>query len=285
MRQEPGPAPAGTVLVLGYGNPGRQDDGLGPAAADRIAGLGLKHVDVDSDFQPAFEDALEMMAHERSLFIDAAAWGPAPFFLRRVQASPALAFTSHLVRPEAVLALCQRTWGRVPETWQLGIRGYCFGCGEAMSPRAQENLKQALSFIELLLRQWKGEAMNPIDKRRKTILVIDDDVDFREAIRIILESSGYAVGEAANGEEGLAIAKKIKPDAILVDMMMETVDAGSRFSTLLKESGATCPIYLISSVGDAVDYNLDLRELGLTGIFQKPIDHDVLLATLRAKLK
>jgi two-component system chemotaxis response regulator CheY len=66
--------------------------------------------------------------------------------------------------------------------------------------------------------------------------------------------------------------------------MMETVDAGSKVSTQLKEAGSSAPIFLLSSVGDAVRYNIDAKELGLAGIFQKPIDHKVLLSTLRAEL-
>jgi FixJ family two-component response regulator len=62
------------------------------------------------------------------------------------------------------------------------------------------------------------------------------------------------------------------------------VDAGSKVSAQLKEAGFRAPIFLLSSVGDAVRYNIDARELGLAGIFQKPIDHKVLLATLKTEL-
>ena len=65
---------------------------------------------------------------------------------------------------------------------------------------------------------------------------------------------------------------------------METVDAGSKVSTQLKEAGFSPPIFLLSSVGDAVRYNIDANQLGLAGIFQKPIDHRVLLTTLKAEL-
>ncbi len=120
---------------------------------------------------------------------------------------------------------------------------------------------------------------------QKTILIIDDDADLRAAMRIVLEATGFSVGEAAEGEEGLKIVKRIKPDAIIVDLMMETIDAGSKLSTQLKEEGFTGPIYLLSSAGDTVRYNIDTQELGLSGIFQKPIDHKVLINTLKKQLK
>ncbi len=120
---------------------------------------------------------------------------------------------------------------------------------------------------------------------KKTILIIDDDPDIRSAIRIVLESAGFSVGEAATGAEGLEIARRITPDAVIVDLMMESVDAGSRLSQTLKEQGFAGPIYLLSSAGDAVRLNLDARALGLAGIFQKPVDHAVLVSTLKTKLR
>ncbi len=120
--------------------------------------------------------------------------------------------------------------------------------------------------------------------KKKTILIIDDDPDIRSSIRIVLESAGFSVGEAATGEEGLRITERITPDAIIVDLMMESVDAGSKLSQTLKDQGFEGPIYLLSSAGDSVRFNLDARSLGLAGIFQKPVDHAVLVNTLQTKL-
>ena len=118
---------------------------------------------------------------------------------------------------------------------------------------------------------------------KRIVLIIDDDPDFRSSTRIVLESAGFSVGEAGSGEEGLKIANRIRFDAIIVDLMMEEVDAGSRFCQNLKSKGFKGPIYLLSSAGDSVRFNIDTRELGLSGVFQKPIDHRLLLATLRKK--
>ena len=115
----------------------------------------------------------------------------------------------------------------------------------------------------------------------KTILIIDDDSDMLSTLRLVLESGGYSVGAASTAEEGLQTAKDIKPDAIIVDLMMETVDAGAKLSQSLKETGFEGPIYLLSSAGDAVQKSVDLRNLGLAAIFQKPVDHQLLLGTLK----
>jgi DNA-binding response OmpR family regulator len=118
----------------------------------------------------------------------------------------------------------------------------------------------------------------------KTILIIDDDPDIRSSMRLVLETAGFSVGEAGTGGEGLKIAEKINPDAVIVDLMMETVDAGSNVSSQLKEKGYKGPIYLLSSAGDTVRYNIDAKELGLAGIFQKPINNEVLISTLKRRL-
>ena len=119
----------------------------------------------------------------------------------------------------------------------------------------------------------------------KTILIIDDDPDIRSALRIVLEAAGFSVGVASSGEEGLAATRRIVPDAVVVDLMMESVDAGSRLSQALKAQGFGGPIYLLSSAGESVRFNIDARELGLAGIFQKPVDHGVLVRTLKKTLR
>jgi len=117
------------------------------------------------------------------------------------------------------------------------------------------------------------------------ILCIDDDEDILVSLRLVLEGNGYIVHGAATAEEGLRIYKKTKPDLLIVDLMMEEVDAGTSFVRELKALGNTAPIYMLSSVGDSLNVSADYSELGLTGVFQKPIDPDTLLAILRKRLK
>lgn len=117
-----------------------------------------------------------------------------------------------------------------------------------------------------------------------TVLIIDDDSDIRSSMRMMLEAAGFSIGEAGTADEGLKTAERIHPDAIIVDLMMESVDAGSRLSQTLAAQGFKGPIYLLSSAGDSVRYNLDPKEMGLAGIFQKPVDHKALISTLKKKL-
>jgi len=117
------------------------------------------------------------------------------------------------------------------------------------------------------------------------VLCIDDDPDFLDSLQIILEGNGYEVETAGSAETGLKRYKEIKPDLVIVDLMMEEVDAGTLFVRDAKALGPTPPIYMLSSVGDSLNLSTDYGQLGLDGVLQKPINPDVLLATLRAKLK
>jgi DNA-binding response OmpR family regulator len=117
------------------------------------------------------------------------------------------------------------------------------------------------------------------------ILCVDDDQDLLDAMRLVLEKHGYVVAEARTAEAGLKKYKDSTPDLIIVDLMMEEVDAGTGLVRSLKAEGNTRPVYMLSSVGDNLNVNIDYSELGLTGVFQKPIDSQQLLAVLTSKLK
>jgi DNA-binding response OmpR family regulator len=120
---------------------------------------------------------------------------------------------------------------------------------------------------------------------KHVILCIDDDEDVRVVLKTVLEANGYAVETAATGEDGLRIYKKSQPDLVIVDLMMEEIDAGTSFVKELKALGTTPPIYMLSSMGDNLTMMTDYSELGLSGVFQKPIDNARLLSILKTKLK
>jgi len=117
------------------------------------------------------------------------------------------------------------------------------------------------------------------------ILCVDDDPDIREYLKVVLEANDYEVVTAASAEDGLKAYKANKPDALIVDLMMEEVDAGTNLVTELKALGNKAPIYMLSSTGDNLSRTIDTASLGLAGVFQKPLDSDVLLSLLKSKLK
>lgn len=117
------------------------------------------------------------------------------------------------------------------------------------------------------------------------ILCIDDDADLLDSMKMILEENKYTVKTASTAEEGLRLYKQAKPDMVIVDLMMEEVDAGTAFVRDIKAIGPTPPVYMLSSVGDGLNMNTDFSALGLTGVLQKPIKPNVLISTIQGSLK
>lgn len=115
------------------------------------------------------------------------------------------------------------------------------------------------------------------------VLCVDDEQDVRDGLRMVLETAGYVFEEAATGEEGLDKCEEVKPDFVLADMMMESIDAGLNMAKAIR--GKTdVPIYLLSSMGDGLNEQVNPAEFGLDGALQKPVDPVVLLGILKQRL-
>jgi hydrogenase maturation protease len=135
------------ILVFGYGNPGRQDDGLGPALVDRIEADHISGVVTDSNYQLQVEDALAVSQSDIVVFVDACASGVEPFTFTELEPSGGITFTSHSVSPGSVLALCHDLYGKRVKAFVLAVRGYGWEFVEELTPVARENLNQAYRFI------------------------------------------------------------------------------------------------------------------------------------------
>lgn len=143
---------AGGMLILGYGNPGRRDDGLGPAFAERVASRAWAGVETDADYQLTVEDGAALAGREAVMFVDASCEGPEPFSFDRIGPSEEITFTTHSVSPESVLAIAEEHFGGAPEAWVLAIRGYEFDFREGLTPRAEINLEKAFEFVQTWVR-------------------------------------------------------------------------------------------------------------------------------------
>jgi len=119
---------------------------------------------------------------------------------------------------------------------------------------------------------------------KHVILLVDDDPDILESLRIVLEANDYVVVTASSGQEGLKVYREQAPDMLIVDLMMEEIDSGTSFVKELQAMGNRAPVYLLSSAGDSLYSTTDASSLGLTGVFQKPLNTEMLLALLKAKL-
>jgi DNA-binding response OmpR family regulator len=120
--------------------------------------------------------------------------------------------------------------------------------------------------------------------RPKVILCVDDDPDILASLHVVLDAAGYRAVQAASAAEGKRLCAETRPDAILVDLMMEEIDSGINLVRDLRASGNEAPIYMLSSTGDYLQGAADVSALGITGVFQKPLDPAVLLAVLERRL-
>lgn len=137
------------ILLIGYGNPGRGDDGLGPALAAAIDAMGLTWVTVDIDYQLTVDHAALIAAHDAVVFADAMMGLADPFQFSEIGTGQPNALGSHQVTPEAAMALSGLLFGHRPPAWILAIAGDQFGeVKECLSPRAEDHLRQALAFVQ-----------------------------------------------------------------------------------------------------------------------------------------
>lgn len=143
------------VLVIGYGNPGHCDDGLGMALADRLEALRIPGVKVETRYQLNVEEAKDVAEHEVVVFLDACLCAPPPFFLRTLEPRTGTQeFTTHSLAPEGVLGLAEDLYGARPRAYALAVRGYDFhDFGDEFTDDAKVNLAAALEFL--------GEALQP----------------------------------------------------------------------------------------------------------------------------
>ncbi len=124
----------------------------------------------------------------------------------------------------------------------------------------------------------------------KTILVIDDDIDLVEIIRVTLENEGYKVIDAQNGERGLARARQEQPDLLLLDVMMGDVDEGFQVAYQLRSDAATreIPILMLTAVADRTGFDFDPDKdqefLPVDEFLEKPISPRKLLDMVRKHL-
>ncbi len=120
----------------------------------------------------------------------------------------------------------------------------------------------------------------PVDADGRKILVIEDDPDVRSMISILLGLEGYRVSTAENGREALDVLHGgVRPDLILVDLMMPVMNGWQfRAEQVRDPSIADIPAVVISG-GDRVAEHT--KALGAADYLRKPIDLDVLLATVQ----
>jgi CheY-like chemotaxis protein len=128
----------------------------------------------------------------------------------------------------------------------------------------------------------------------KHILIVDDDPDQRLTVRLPLEAAGYQVTEAKSSDEGLEMVKKVKPDLIVLDVMMDTTTAGFQLAIALKNPDSDSeykefrdtPIIMLTAIHTTTPlrFSPDEDYLPVQEFFEKPVDPEKLLAKIKELL-
>ena len=114
------------------------------------------------------------------------------------------------------------------------------------------------------------------------ILVVDDDTNICELLRLYLTKEGYQVTTANDGEEGLEKFNQLKPDMVLLDVMMPRMD-GLEVCRRIRKLGNT-PVMMLTAKGETFDKVLGL-ELGADDYMVKPFDTKEVVARIKAVLR
>jgi len=119
------------------------------------------------------------------------------------------------------------------------------------------------------------------------ILMVDDNPDFLEAAKIVLESKGHTVVLGQNAKEGEDKARGENPDLILLDIMMEQPDDGIALAHKLRKDGVKIPIVMLSAVSKVTgyDYGKSDEVMPCDGFLQKPVSPQDLLKKVETILQ
>ena len=152
------------ILIYGFGNPGRNDDGLGIQLSEKIEqwakSIQLTSVSTDSNYQLNIEDAAEIKNKDLVIFVDASVESELEDYkLTAVEPSDKTEFTMHSVSPGFVLHLCKKIYETSPVTYLLHIKGFEWEFKEGLSAKATKNLEKAFDFIKQFI-------MKELDKKK-----------------------------------------------------------------------------------------------------------------------
>jgi hydrogenase maturation protease len=143
------------ILIYGYGNPGRQDDGLGIELTKKLeewaAEKGLEGLAFENNYQLNIEDAEAISDKDLVFFADASEEDIEDFCLSKVDSNAKLSFTTHAASPGYIVKLCKELFNKEPMVLLMHVKGYEWEFREGLSDKAKENLNSAFSYLKGIL--------------------------------------------------------------------------------------------------------------------------------------
>lgn len=136
------------LLVIGYGNTLRGDDGVGPRVAEAVGSLRLPGVNTLICQQLSPEHADPISRADAVVFVDAAVDAPKEVQLRPLEPNESPQLMAHAADPRTMLALAREVFGHVPRAWWLTIPAVNLEFSETLSLEAQRGLEEAVKRIQ-----------------------------------------------------------------------------------------------------------------------------------------
>ena len=120
----------------------------------------------------------------------------------------------------------------------------------------------------------------------KRILLVDDDNEIVDSMKLALESKGYQILVARDGNQGLALAEREDPDLMILDVIMEQPDDGIAMAQDLRRTGFTAPIIMLTSISKVtgMTYGEDSDLVPVNDFLEKPIAPKALIAHVKGLL-
>ena len=137
------------ILLIGIGNCGRADDGLGWALLDKLENDLPQNWQVEYRYQLQIEDAELISKFDRVYFVDSDLQQHTDGYnFKKITAKAGTEYTSHQLDPEVVLHLCETIYDTYPKAFVLGIAGMDFSLKVGISKKAIGNLEKATTFFK-----------------------------------------------------------------------------------------------------------------------------------------
>ena len=283
------------IVVLGLGNPLMGDEGVGVVLVQEFAQVAADYPSVD--FVDAGTGGLsilhQMDGRAKAVLVDCALMGEVPGTIRRFvldEVASVKPLSGLSVHEGDVLKIVEmaRALGQCPgEIVFLAIEPQAVAPGSTFSGPLRRGWPKYKRQISAELSPNKGETMASIK-----ILIVDDDPDITEAMRVVLENRGYQVDSAADSVKALKRMEAQRPDLIILDVMMTTPQEGFTLARTLKQDPATqaIPILMLTAVKEktGIDFKPEAGDqtwLPVEEFLDKPVRPDVLIQKVEALLR
>ena len=138
-------------LIIGIGNSGRQDDGLGWSFLDHVE-KNFRQFDIEYRYQLQIEDAELISQYDEVVFVDAAIdASDNGYYFKPCAPSEKYSFSTHALKPETILHLAQSLYHKEPKSYKFGIEGYEWELNIGLTEKAKTNLEKAKEYFNQIV--------------------------------------------------------------------------------------------------------------------------------------